>query len=72
MTIWFYWDGEDESFDVTSLAGIGHCPNIKSLNLTSMIGTVDLTDLLPPFQIENINAGVELVNIPVLLDGSTG
>ncbi|NIB58269.1 MULTISPECIES: DUF6892 domain-containing protein [Rhizobium/Agrobacterium group] len=66
--VWFFWDGEDESFNVTSLSGIGHCPNIKSLDLTSMIETVDLRDLLPPFQIENINAGVELVNVPALLD----
>ena len=50
------------------LAGIEHCPNIKGLDLTSMIGTVDLRDLLPPFKVETISAGVALSNIPALLD----
>jgi len=66
--VWFFWDGEDDIFNVNSLAGIKHCPNIKSLDLTSMIGTVDLRDLLPPFKVETINAGVALDNIPALLD----
>lgn len=65
--VWFFWDGEDDSFDVRSLAGIEHCPNIKGLDLMSMIDAVDLNDLLPPFQVETINAGVELRNIPALL-----
>ncbi|MFK3779476.1 DUF6892 domain-containing protein [Agrobacterium sp. NPDC089420] len=66
--VWFFWDGEDDIFDINSLAGIKHCPNIKSLDLTSMIGTVDLRDLLPPFKVETINAGIGLENIPALLD----
>jgi len=66
--VWFFWDGADDIFDINSLAGIKHCPNIKGLDLTSMIGTVDLRDLLPPFKIETINAGIALENIPALLD----
>lgn len=66
--VWFFWDGEDDIFDINSLAGIEHCPNIKGLDLTSMIGTVDLRDLLPPFKVETISAGVALSNIPALLD----
>ncbi len=66
--VWFFWDGEDDIFDFTQPCRDQALPEHKSLDLTSMIGTVDLRDLLPPFKIETINAGIALEDIPALLD----
>jgi len=66
--IWRFWDGEDYTFNVDSLAGIGKCPNITSLDLTSMISFVDLKTLTPPLKLQKLNIGVEFTNIPALLD----
>lgn len=66
--IWFFWHGEDDTFDVENLAGLGNCPNIKSLDLISMIGLVDLRHLVPMPQLQDLRVGVGIANIPALLD----
>jgi hypothetical protein len=38
-----YWNGEGEEFDVKSLAGIANCPNIRSIEINSMLEDTDLS-----------------------------
>jgi hypothetical protein len=66
--IWKFWSGEDDSFDVASMAGIANCPSITALDLTSMIRFVDLETLKPPLKLQYLTLGVDLANLPALLD----
>lgn len=66
--IWKFWSGEDDSFDVASMAGIANCPNITTLDLTSMVRFVDLEALRPPLKLQHLTLGVDLANLPALLD----
>ncbi|MFV0473657.1 MAG: DUF6892 domain-containing protein [Pikeienuella sp.] len=40
--IWYFWSGEDEGFDVSSLDGIALCRNLKFIQVISMIETFDI------------------------------
>lgn len=66
--VWPFWDGEDTSFDVASLEGIGNCPNIRSLSFISMLERLDVAALLPLRRLEELDIGVEVSNIGALLD----
>ncbi|WP_443726234.1 DUF6892 domain-containing protein [Rhizobium mongolense] len=39
---WYFWDGEDDVFDVKDLSGIELCRNLRSFSAISMIGNVDV------------------------------
>lgn len=66
--IWSFWHGEDDTFDVQSLAGIENCPNIVKLEIVSMIPSVDLGILAPLRRLEDIAIGVPVSTVEALLD----
>jgi hypothetical protein len=41
-----FWNGEGEDFHVKSLAGIQNCPNIRSIEINSMLEDTDLSGLV--------------------------
>ena len=40
--IQYFWDGEDDYFDIHDISGIELCPNLASLNVISMTGAIDI------------------------------
>lgn len=65
---YFFWGGEDDAFDITSLDGIGLCPNVTSLYAISMIGPVDIRSLTPLAGLETLLLGTGCTNIEALRD----
>ena len=57
--VWTYWDGEDETFDVRVLEGIGELSNLESLTFTGGWGVLDATPLqsLPRLRELSIKGG---------------
>lgn len=72
------WSGETEHFDVATLAGIEHCPNLVSLAIEGMRGTVDLAQLASLHRLETIRIGTAcrgfeaLPDLPALVSCSLG
>jgi hypothetical protein len=62
-----YWGGEDEQFDVATLAGIEHCPNLAEFHVTALIGTVDLRQLTVLPNLRVIQVGVDVAHLEALL-----
>jgi len=44
--VFFHWDGETAEFDIASLEGIGHCPNLTEFLVIAMTAKLDLRPLL--------------------------
>ncbi|WP_245448326.1 hypothetical protein [Neorhizobium sp. T6_25] len=65
---WYFWDGEDNAFDVKDLSGIELCRNLKSFSAISMIGEVDVRTLLPFRKLESLNLSTGMNRIEALLD----
>ncbi len=42
--IWYFWDGEDETFDVATFAGIEHCPNITRFVASALVDVSSISD----------------------------
>lgn len=57
------WDGEDDTFDISSIEGIEHLPNLKIFDPVSMI-TADGIDFAPFLKCEKL----EEVNAEVMRD----
>lgn len=68
---WYFWGGEEAVFDVTNLSGLDRCVNLKSFFASSMIGSVDMRDLVALKKLESIHVSVEIENIEALLDMSS-
>jgi hypothetical protein len=66
--IWHFWHGEDDTFDIRSLDGIEHCPNIRELGVASMVPSVDIRLLTPLRRLAHLHIGVDVAEIPALLD----
>lgn len=66
--IWHFWHGEDDTFDVRSLQGIEHCINIREFGVASMVPSVDVALLTPLRHLAHLDIGVDVANIPALLD----
>lgn len=66
--IWHFWHGEDDTFDIQRLDGIENCPNLRDLNVASMLSAVDVSRLTRLHRLANLNIGVDTKNIPALLD----
>ncbi len=66
--IWPFWDGETEDFDVRGLRGIANCPNIRSLDVHSMVMSVDIADLAGLAKLEELGIGVAVSNLNAVRD----
>jgi len=66
--IWHFWNGEDGTFDIRSLVGIENCPNLRDLNVASMLSPIDVSLLTPLRHLTNLYIGVDVANIPALLN----
>jgi len=65
---WYFWTGEEGTFDVTDISGIRFCPNLKSISVISMIDKVDIRALVPLRKLERVSINVPSENIDALLD----
>jgi len=65
---WYFWDGEDDVFDVKDLSGIGLCRNLKSFSAISMIGKIDVRTLLPFQRPQHLRLSTGIDHIQALLD----
>ncbi|MCQ1574308.1 hypothetical protein NFO65_26635 [Neorhizobium galegae] len=65
---WYFWDGEDDVFDVKDLSGIELCRNLKSFSAISMIGEVDVRTFLPFPKLESLHLSTGMNHIEALLD----
>jgi hypothetical protein len=69
-----YWDGEDNTYDLTSLAGIEQCFGLRSISMLSLFCASDLEPLtrlphLEKIDVDNAGKGVDwtpLLRIPSL------
>ena len=66
--IWYFWDGEDETFDVATFAGIEHCPNITRFVASALVDVVDLGQLVPLRRLRTVRLGVPAKTLEALLD----
>lgn len=66
--IWPFWDGETDDFDVGGFGGITNCPNIKTLDMHSMVHSVDIADLAGLSTLEELGIGVGVTNLESLRD----
>jgi len=66
---WPYYDGETGEFDVFSLAGIEHCPNLRIVSIATQ-ARVDLAPLTQLCQLEIIEIceNADVTNAAVLLE----
>lgn len=65
---WYFWDGEDDVFDVKELTGIELCRNLTSFSAISMIGNVDVRALLSLQKLEYLRLNTGIDHIEALLD----
>jgi hypothetical protein len=63
-----FWSGETEEFDVKSLEGIAHCPNLRSLICIAVIEKLDVAQLVGLTRLEEISLAEVCVNTHRLLD----
>ena len=52
--IWYHWDGESNDFDLETIRGIEHCPQLRRFNEISMVKHCDLALLRPLVSLESI------------------
>ena len=65
----FFWGGDTEDFDVTTLKGLDYCPNITRVELVSMMAApADLRHLAGLRHLESVSLGVPFSNPEALLD----
>ncbi len=64
--IWHFWHGEDDTFDIVSLDGIEHCPNLRELGVASMLSPVDISLLTSLRQLADLYIGTNISNIAAL------
>lgn len=64
---WYFWSGEEDGFEVSSLEGIELCPNLKSFSAISMLGTVDVRDLVPLRKLESVSLSTGASHLEALL-----
>ncbi|WAJ28607.1 DUF6892 domain-containing protein [Antarcticirhabdus aurantiaca] len=62
------WGGEDDQFDVETLAGIEHLPNLETFDVTALIDRVDLRQLVGLPALRTIEIGVDVVHVEALLE----
>ncbi|WP_244471314.1 DUF7256 domain-containing protein [Rhizobium ecuadorense] len=65
---WYFWDGEDDVFDVKDLSGIELCRNLKRFSAISMIGNVDVRTLVSFPKLEHLRLSTGIDHIEGLLD----
>ncbi|SCX31879.1 DUF7256 domain-containing protein [Agrobacterium rosae] len=65
---WYFWDGEDDVFDIHNIGGISLCSNVTSLHAVSMLRKIDIRDLLPLQKLERLTLDVDIEHIEALLD----
>ncbi|WP_245314321.1 hypothetical protein [Rhizobium sp. R634] len=66
--VWYFWDGEDDVFNVTDLSGIELCRNLKSFSAISMIGKIDIQTLLSFERLEYLSLSTGADHIETLLE----
>ncbi|MCF1450169.1 hypothetical protein FS815_25610 [Agrobacterium vitis] len=65
---WYFWDGEDDVFDVKDLSGIERCKNIKSFSAISMIGKIDVRKLTSFHKLSYLSLSTGIDHIDALLE----
>lgn len=63
---YYFWGGDDDMFDVSSLGGIEHCRNLKSLEAISMIDRLDIQQLAPLSKLEYLSISTSFDNLGAL------
>ncbi|MER0240319.1 hypothetical protein [Fulvimarina sp. MAC8] len=63
---YYFWDGEDDMFDVSDLDGIEHCRNLRSLMATSMIDKLDIRQLASLSKLEYVSISTAFNNLGAL------
>ncbi|SCW76633.1 hypothetical protein SAMN02927900_04690 [Rhizobium mongolense subsp. loessense] len=66
--VWYFWDGEDDVFDVKDLSGIELCRNLNRFSAISMIESVDVRSLLSCQRLEYLRLSTGIDHIEALLD----
>ncbi|MEN3148867.1 hypothetical protein ABCW43_16305 [Neorhizobium sp. IRAMC:178] len=65
---WYFWDGEDNVFDVKDLSGLELCTNLKSFSAISMIGKIDVRVLAQFQKLEKLRLSTGIDHIEALLE----
>jgi hypothetical protein len=63
-----FWSGDTKEFDVTSIEGIAHCVNLRSINCIAVIEKLDIAQLGGLARLEEIKLPQTCVNPQRLLD----
>jgi hypothetical protein len=63
-----FWDGETTEFDVKSVEGITHCPNVRSIICIAVVEKLDITQLTGLAKLEELSLSSDTLNLPRLLD----
>lgn len=65
--VWTYWDGEDDTFDIASLQGIGQLEGLKHLDLEMCAEDLDLAPLVGHPSLETLTLNRRVANLAPLL-----
>jgi hypothetical protein len=63
-----FWGGETTEFDVKSVAGISHCPNVRSIISIAVIEKLDIAQLTGLAKLEELSLSTDTINLQRLLD----
>ncbi|MCO6406476.1 hypothetical protein GTW10_23665 [Aurantimonas endophytica] len=63
---YYFWGGDDDMFDVSSLGGIEQCRNLRSLEAISMIDRLDIQQLAPLSKLEYLSISIPFDNLGAL------
>ncbi|MBB4314167.1 DUF7256 domain-containing protein [Roseospira marina] len=65
---WYFWDGESYEFEVSSLQGIEHCPNVTDIDAIAMIDEIDIRQLTSLPHLESLSISTDFVGLDALLE----
>jgi len=65
---WPQWSGESEEFDIQRIDGLSTCRNLRNLGISSMVGHIDVKQLIGLTHLEHLEIGVSVSNISSLLE----
>ena len=65
---WYFWDGENDVFDVKDLSGLELCANLKSFSAISMVGKIDVRTLVAFPRLQHLRLSTGIDHIESILD----
>lgn len=66
--VWYFWSGETEMFDVSSLEGLARCRNLERIEVISMLERFDIAALRGLDKLEKVSISTEFENLGALRD----